>query len=65
MTSHEQTHWEEAENRIATMIKKFGDIPSRDDRTTEALIEIAIQLVWMNAHLSELHSAVHRLADNT
>ena len=64
MPSYEDTHWAETERSVADfIIKKFGKIPA-EDRSAEAMVEIAIQLMWINAHLQELHTVVHRIADD-
>jgi hypothetical protein len=44
-----------------------SEIRLRDTRrgsSCKGNTESAIQLMWLNAHLSELHDAVHRIADN-
>ena len=63
MPGYEDTHWAETERSVADFIKKFGKIPA-EDRSAEAMVEIAIQLMWINAHLQELHTVVHRIADD-
>jgi hypothetical protein len=50
MPGYEDTHWAETERSVADFIKKFGKIPA-EDRSAEAMVEIAIQLMWVNAHL--------------
>ena len=62
MPGYESTHWAETERSVADFVKKFSKIPA-EDRSAEAMAEIAIQLMWVNAHLQELHTVVHRLAE--
>jgi hypothetical protein len=52
MPGYEDTHWAETERSVADFIKKLGKIPA-EDRSAEAMVEIAIQLMWINAHLSK------------
>jgi hypothetical protein len=63
MPDYEHSHWAVTERRVADFIIKFGKI-SAEDRSAEAMAEIAIQLMWVNAHLQELHTVVHRIADS-
>ena len=58
MPDYEHSHWAVTEQRVADFIIKFGKI------SAEAMAEIAIQLMWVNAHLQELHTVVHRIADS-
>ena len=63
MPGYEDTHWAETERSAADFTKKFGKIPA-EDRSAEAMAEIAIQLMWVNAHLQELHTVARRIADD-
>jgi hypothetical protein len=62
MPDYESSHWAETERSVADFVKKFDKIPA-EDRSAEAMAEIAIQLMWVNAHLQELHTVVHRIAE--
>jgi hypothetical protein len=63
MGGYEETHWAATENEIAQFRKTLSAMPAKD-RATKVMTEIAIQLMWLNAHLAEIHDAVHRIADN-
>jgi hypothetical protein len=63
MGGYEETHWADAEKQIKHFRETLSAMPV-EDRATKAMKEIAVQLIWLNAHLNELHDAVHRIADN-
>lgn len=58
-----EQRWNDLSDDFATYLKKVGSIAAPEIRSEEALHEIAKQLMRMNAHLSELCEAVHRVAD--
>jgi hypothetical protein len=52
MPGYEDTHWAETERSVADFIKKFGKIPA-EDRSAEAMVEIAIQLLCGSTRISK------------
>jgi hypothetical protein len=62
MPSYQDSHWAQTEGRVARFIEKLGKMRA-EDRSAEVMVEIAIQLMWLNAHFQELHTIVHRITD--
>ena len=63
MPRYEESHWAQTEGQIALFIEKLSKMRA-EDKSAEVMVEIATQLMWLNAHLQELHTAIHRIADN-
>jgi hypothetical protein len=63
MPGYEETHWAATEEHIALFRKKIDKMRG-EDRSTELMVEIAVQLMWLNANVQEAHEAINRIADN-
>ena len=63
MPDNDETSEPQSDARISRFIMKLGNIDDREDRSAEALIVIAIELMQLNAHMQALHGAVSRITD--